>query len=35
VRLRIRTPGPPPFSSMNSTPAASKLVATYQWRLLR
>jgi hypothetical protein len=23
VRLRIRTPGPPPFSSMNSTPADS------------
>ena len=23
-RLRSRTPGPPPFSSMNSTPAASK-----------
>src|ERR1019366_6457767 len=22
--LRMRTPGPPPFSSMNSTPAASK-----------
>jgi hypothetical protein len=24
IRLRSRTPGPPPFSSMNSTPAFSK-----------
>jgi hypothetical protein len=27
-RLRRRNPGPPPFSSMNSTPAASKACRT-------
>jgi hypothetical protein len=31
---RARTPGPPPFSSMNSTPAVSKARRTRQYVLL-
>jgi hypothetical protein len=28
-RLRKRTPGPPPFSSMNSIPAAAKIFSIF------